>query len=48
MNNRTLLGARLALFSLAGVMLTYGAARGEAAAVLKKAVRICLECIGIG
>jgi hypothetical protein len=36
-----LLGVGLALL-LVGVM------RGEAAIVLAKAIRICLECIGIG
>ena len=29
-------------------MMSYGWARGEAVAVLKKAIVICLECIGIG
>jgi len=34
---------------LAGlVLLGTGLVRGEARAVLAKAVRICLECIGIG
>lgn len=28
-------------------MIVLGASRGEAAVVLKKAVRICLECIGV-
>jgi hypothetical protein len=29
-------------------MMAYGFSRGEAAAVLKKAIILCLECIGIG
>ena len=36
-------------FLVAGVvMLCYGAMRGEADTVLSKAIRLCLECIGIG
>lgn len=30
------------------IMMGYGIWRGEMATVLTKAVRICLECIGIG
>ena len=29
-------------------MLLYGASRGEAGVVLSKAVKLCLECVGIG
>lgn len=30
------------------IMMGYGVWRGEMTTVLTKAVRICLECIGIG
>ncbi len=34
---------------LAGVcMIAVGATRGEAMTVFEKAIRICMECIGIG
>ena len=34
---------------LAGVaMLCFGVWRGEAASVLSKAIKLCLECVGIG
>ena len=34
---------------LAGVaMLCLGVWRGEAATVLSKAIKLCLECVGIG
>ena len=37
------------LLALTGaVMVVLGIFRGEVAVVLTKAVRICLECIGIG
>ena len=34
---------------IAGVsMMSYGAVRGEATVVLSKAIKLCLECVGIG
>ena len=37
------------LFLLIGAaFIVYGASEGQAATVLKKAVAICMECIGLG
>lgn len=38
----------LALVVLGAGLMAFGLWRGEGLVVLKKAIRICLECIGIG
>lgn len=48
MRHRTKIAVQLLLLAAGGAMAAYGAWRGEAALVLGKAVKICLECVGIG
>lgn len=38
----------LAVLIASGAMIAAGAARGEPDIVLAKAIRICMQCIGIG
>lgn len=40
--------AQIVLLVLGIAMLLYGIYRGEADAVLSKAIKLCLECVGIG
>jgi hypothetical protein len=44
--NRTWISATL--FFLGALSLAIGISRGEMGVVLRKAINICLECIGIG
>ena len=46
--SRTLFLVRLMLLALACSLIAIGLIQGEALVVLQKAVKICLECIGIG
>ncbi len=39
---------QIVLLVLAALMILYGISTGETAIVLRKAVGICFECIGLG
>ena len=41
-------GAGRSLLVAGVAMLCFGVWRGEAATVLSKAIKLCLECVGIG
>ena len=40
--------AQITLLLAGAAMLCYGVWRGEAGMVLSKAIKLCLECVGIG
>lgn len=48
MKRKSVLPARYALLGLAAALTAIGLFRQEHLEVLQKAVKICLECIGIG
>lgn len=48
MKDKTILLMRYGLLGLAVVLIAAGLLRQEHLEVLQKAVKICLECIGIG
>ena len=39
---------QIALLLAGAAMLCFGVWRGEALTVLSKAIKLCLECVGIG
>lgn len=39
---------QIGLLALSAVFIAVGVARGEASVIFMKAVKLCLECIGIG
>lgn len=48
MNNKSVLGLRWGLLGAALLLLAMGLLRQEPLDVLQKAVKLCLECVGIG
>lgn len=48
MKSNAVLLARYGLLGLAAALIAAGLLQGEHLEVLQKAVKICLECIGIG
>ena len=48
MEEKRTLQLRIVVLAAAAVFLAIGLLRGEFSDVLAKAMRICLECIGIG
>ena len=48
LRNSTKAAVQAALLVVGIAMLCFGVWRGETATVLSKAIKLCLECVGIG
>ena len=48
MSNKVISAVRLSVLLIAVIFIAIGVIREEFLTVLAKAVRICMECIGIG
>ena len=48
MSHRKKAAAQITLLLTGVTMLCFGVWRGEAGMVLSKAIKLCLECVGIG
>ena len=48
MKRKAVISLRIVILALSAAFITVGIIGGEAESVLLKAVKICLECIGIG
>ena len=48
LSHRKKAAAQAVLLIVGIAMLCFGAWRGEAVVVLSKAIKLCLECVGIG
>ena len=48
LSHRKKAAAQAVLLIVGIAMLCFGAWRGEAAVVLSNAIKLCLECVGIG
>ena len=48
MRSGTKICLQIGLLLVGAAMLLFGAYRGEVQTVLEKAIRLCMECVGIG
>ncbi len=48
LQNKKLMLMQICLLIAAVAMIGFGVWRGEADTVLSKAIRLCMECVGIG